>query len=120
MSGTYAIDGVPFILSPTDGGWNGRDVIGIDGNGHPIYPSLRSYSMHWGLAHPNDVKQFIDSYNLMGSTGTLSFDLPRWGDTDYNFHTYSGCTMEEPQVGKYFNGYITDVTIKILKIETTQ
>lgn len=117
-SGTYALNGTRFILQPTEGSWDSRDVQGIDGNGHPIYSALREFNVSWQLAHPNDVKQLIDAYNIVQNTGTVVFDLPKWGDADYIFYSYSGCTMREPVVGAYFNGYISDVKLTILKVRT--
>lgn len=117
-SGTYAINGVNFLLSPTDGRWENRDQIDFDGNGHPIYPAPRTFVLTWGLAAPSDVKQLIDTYNALGNTGTAVFDLPKWGASGYLFYSYSGCTMSEPQIGKYFNEHITDVSLQINKITT--
>ena len=115
-SGSFAVNGTRFLLQPTTAGWVDRDEIGIDGNGHPIYASNRQFIMKWGLAHPNDVKQLIDIYKILGSTGTAVFDLPEWGESDYIFESYTGCTMQEPKVGEYFNGYITDVSLFLIKV----
>lgn len=117
-SGSHAINGTNFLLQPTDHGWEGRNELGTDGNGHPIYPAVRQYELFWGLAHPNDVKQLIDAYNTVQNTGTVAFDLPEYGASDYIFKTYSGCTMREPQLGKYFEGHIKDVRLTILLVRT--
>lgn len=117
-SGTYAINSTRFILQPTEGEWDSREILGVDGNGHPIYPAVREFHITWGLAHPNDVKQLIDTYNALGNTGTAVFDLPKWGDADYIFYSYSGCTMREPEVGAYFNGYISNVRLTLMKVRT--
>ena len=117
-SGSYAVNGTRFLLQPTTAGWMDRDVLGLDGNGHPVYPAPREFEIKWGLAHPADVEQIINAYKSSGNTGTVSFDLPQWGASDYIFNTYSGCTMQEPTVGEYFNGYITNVSMRILLIQT--
>ena len=54
--------------------------------------------------------------NPLGNTGTAIFDLPQWGAPDYMYYGYSGCTMQEPTVGDYFNGWITDVRLIIMKV----
>lgn len=118
VSGSYALNGTRFILQPTEGHWDARDNLGTDGGGHPIYPSTRKFEINWGLAAPSDVKQILDAYNSVSNTGTIVFDLPKWGDTDYTFYSYSGCTMQEPEVGAYFNGFITDVRLVINKVRT--
>ena len=118
-SGTYGVDGVDFILQPTKGKWGTRKELGIDGNGHPIYPSTREFELTWGLMPTNAAKQLIDKYNAVSSTGTATFDLPEYGNLDYKFKSYSGTTMFELEVGEYFQGYITDVTLKINNIRNT-
>lgn len=117
-SGSYAVNGTNLLLSPTEAGWGNRRELGLDGNGHPIYPAVRQFEMSWGLAHPNDVKQILDAYAIVSNTGTAAFDLPQWGASDYLFTTYSGCTMREPQVGNYFEGYFKDVKLSILLVRT--
>lgn len=117
-SGSYAVNGTRFLLQPTTAKPSARTILGIDGGGHPIYPSVREFEIHWELAHPNDVKQLIDAFDTVSNTGTITFDLPEWGADDYKFVRYSGCTMQEPTVGDYFNGYITDVRLIIMKVNT--
>lgn len=117
-SGAYAVNETRFLLQPTTAKPSARTILGIDGGGHPIYPSVREFEIHWELAHPNDVKQLIDAFDTVSNTGTITFDLPEWGADDYKFVRYSGCTMQEPTVGDYFNGYITDVRLIIMKVNT--
>ena len=117
-SGTYAVNGTDFLLSPTEGGWSTRNELGVDGGGHPVYSAVRQFELSWGLASPADVAQLIGAWELCASTGTVAFDLPQWGASEYIFKTYSGCTMREPEIGKYFNEYIKDVKVVILGIET--
>jgi len=118
-SGTFGINGTDFILPPSTAAWGTRDTLGIDGNGHPIYPALRTFEMMWELASPSDVKQLIDTYNSVSNTGTVVFDLPKWGDANYIFYSYSGCVLREAETGVYFNEYITDVRVIIDKVRTT-
>lgn len=118
FSGSYAINGTSLLLSPTKAGWGSRNEIGIDGGGHPVYPAVRQFELSWGLAHPNDVKQILDAWQVVSNTGTVSFDLPEWGASGYKFKTYSGCTMREPTVGNYFEEYIEDVKLTVLLVRT--
>lgn len=117
-SGSFAVNGTNFLLQPTKAGWGNRQELGVDGNGHPIYPAVRQFDFEWGLAHPNDVKQLLDAWETVSNTGTVSFDLPQWKASGYQFITYSGCTMREPQVGQYFEGYIENVKLTILLVRT--
>ena len=115
-SGSFGVNGINFILQPSVSKWGNRDELGIDGNGHPIYAAFREYELTWALAHPSDVKQLIDVYNTLGNTGTAAFDLPQWGADDWYFASYSGCTINEPKVGQWFNGYYTNVKLTVMKV----
>lgn len=118
LSGSYAFNDVNFTLQPTTGKWTDRTNYGIDGGGHPIYSSIRSFELVWQLISPSDAKQIIDAYNTVSNTGTVVVCLPRWGDLNYTFFNYSGCTLQEPEVGTYFNGFIQDVRLLILSVRT--
>jgi len=118
-SGTYAFDGTTLLLQPTKGKWGTRKEYGIDGNGHPIYPSVREFEFTWGLMGTDAAKQLIDKYKAVSSTGTFSVDLPEYGNVGFVFKTYTGATMLEPEVGEYFQGYITDVKLTVTNIRNT-
>lgn len=118
FSGSYAVGNVNFTLQPTKGNWEGRGNLGFDGNGHPIYPSVRSFEIQWDLIHPTDAKQLIDSYNTISNTGTLVFDLPEYGNANYLFKSYSGCTIQEPTFGDYFQGYLMNGKLTINRVRT--
>lgn len=116
-TGTYAINGTNFSLPPSKGKWMQRDSLGLDGNNRPIYPSIREYEMTWELMPISDLKQIIDA-SLMSVTGTVVADLPKWGDTDFTFYSYSGTVFREPEVGEYFVDHVTDVRLMIGNIRT--
>jgi hypothetical protein len=117
-SGTYALNNVDLQLQPTTGKWTGKGDYGIDGGGHPVYSAFQNFELTWNLISTQDAKQIIDAYNLVGSTGTVISCLPEWGALDYVFKNYSGTTLREPEVGEYFEGYITSVSMTILNIRT--
>lgn len=118
ISGTYAINSTPFELTPSTFRWIKRSETGVDGNGHPVYPAVRDAEIKWGLISVNDLKQIIDAYEDVQNTGTVSWDLPGYGTSAYTFKTYSGTTMEEPEMGEYFAKYVTDVSLIIHNIRT--
>lgn len=117
-SGSYAINGTELQLPPTTGKWSDRNSLGIDGNAHPIYSAVRQFVLSWGLMSPSEVQQINNFYLSAGNTGTVVVDLPKWGNSTYSFYSYSGCTLNEPEVGEYFCGYITDVTLVVNKVRT--
>lgn len=117
-SGSYAVNGVSFTQSPTSGKWSTRTNYGTDGAGHPIYPAKRDFELEWNVIPISDLYQIINAYNVVGNTGTAVVDLPHWGASSYTFKSYSGTTMQEPEVGEYFVEYATDVRLLITNIRT--
>ena len=116
ITGSYAINGTPFSLSPTQGQWGSKDSIGIDGSGHPIYQPFTDFTVTWGYLTPSEFKQINDQFEIVASTGTAVVDLPKWGDADYSFFSYSGTILNRPTVGEYFEGYFSNVTLLITRI----
>jgi hypothetical protein len=115
-SGTFAVFGTN-ISQPTSGRWSQRSQIGTDGNNKPVYPTVRDFEMAWNLMPTSELKTIID-YSLASQTGTLVVDLPKWGDANYIFYSYSGTVSEEPSVGEYFSGYVLDVKWNLTNIRT--
>jgi len=115
-SGTYAFNGTDLILSPTEGKWEPKATIGRDGEGRPIYPALGDFTMSWGLMSTSEFKQLNDMYEYVSNTGTVVSDLPKWGDNDYLFYSYSGTLLNRPTVGAYFVGYVSDVQLVVTSI----
>lgn len=116
LSGTYAFNGVDLQLEPTEGRWIERPALGMDGNGHPIYPRTRSFELSWQLISPADLNQIRTSYDSVSNTGTIAVDLPQWNAADYRFARYSGAILSEPTVGAYFNEYVSDIRLLITNI----
>lgn len=101
---------------PTEAGWVNRELIGISGNGRPTYPAVREFEMTWEYMDMDAFAQIQSVYNSIQSTGTVVVDLPKWGTTPYQFYSYSGCTIKEPEVGKFFEQHVNNVSLMILKV----
>lgn len=117
-SGTYAFNGTTLSLQPSSGKWNMRMALGIDGAGHPIYPLVREFELVWDLIGVDDLQAIQNAYYAVGNTGTVVVDLPKYGDSQYNFYSYSGCTLQEPEYDSYFERYVTNVRLLVLNIRT--
>ena len=115
-SGSYGVNGIKLTLQPSQGVWEGLDIIGFDGDGRPIYPSVGEFTLSWGLMSTSELKQINDIYLSVSNTGTVVTELPKWGDTDYLYYAYSGTIVDRPTVGEYFMGYVTNVALVIGKI----
>lgn len=118
-SGSFAIQGTDFLLQPTSTRWVDRNELGFDGGAHPVYPSVREFEMSWQLISMSDLSQIIGFYNSVQNTGTVSVDLPTWNGSSYSFQRYSGCTLGEPSVGNFFNGYVQEIRLLIYNITNT-
>lgn len=112
----YAINGTSLTAQPESGEWKDRESIGIDGNGRPIYPGPREFEMKWGLISISDWQQLRTFFQAVGATGTVVASLPQYGASSWTFYSYSGCVLKEPQVGQYFEEYITDARLIVSKI----
>lgn len=117
-SGTYAFNGTNLTLPPSQGKWSDRDILGLDGNGRPIYPSVREFTMTWELMDVTSLQQLINAQLSVANTGSSVVDLPKWGASAYLFDSYSGCFINEVVVGQYFAEHVESVNLLITNIRT--
>lgn len=117
-SGTYAFNGTPLTLQPTEGRWIDRESYGVDGFGHPIYPAVRQFEMTFVLASISDFNQLLLAYNAVAHTGTVVVDLPQYDAQAYVFKSYTGCTLEEPYRDTFFNEYQQNIRLVVMNIRT--
>jgi len=117
-SGTYAVNTTEFLIKPMSGRWIDRLLIGLDGNGRAIYAPTRQFECRWELLTPTQFNQLQVWWTTIGQTGTVTADLPRYGDTTFNFFRYSGVYVQEPRQGSYFQEYEQDVTLLVVNIKT--
>jgi len=115
---SYKVNGIEFLLEPTSGGWVGRHAIGRDGVGHSVYPGVREYEMSWQLSFPSGTWQLQDFFEQVYVTGTAVVDLPRYNYPTYEFFSYSGCVINEPEFRTFFAENQTNVTLVISNIRT--
>ena len=114
----FKINGTSLTLQPSSHKWLGRDNLGADGLGHPMYPAVREYELRWDAMTPAEFAQVQGFYDFVSSTGTVVVDLPKYANSTYSFYTYSGCVLQEPSFGGYFEENLQDVTLLILNIRT--
>jgi hypothetical protein len=114
----FKFNNVLLSLQPTDHNWVGRNQYGISGDGHPIYPAVRQYQLKWSLSSASEFQEFLNAYNQVSVTGTLSVDLPEWNSATYQFRTYSGCSLTEPEFSNYYENYFQEVSLLVIGIRT--
>lgn len=115
---TYKINGELFVQQPTSGRWLPRPVLGIAGNGHAMYPGVREFEITWNVTSPSGTYQLQEWFNTVLATGTAVVDLPQYGRANYQFFSYSGCALREPEYSEYFAEHITNITLLITNIIT--
>jgi hypothetical protein len=116
----YQINSTGIPLEPEEGRWIPRKLLGVDGNGRAIYPATREFEIRWGLANPGEAWQWQEWFEGIGSTGTISADLPRYAWPTYEFRVYSGIYMQEPEFNRYFTENYLDVRVLLTNIITEE
>lgn len=115
--GSYKFNATGTFPNPTEARYIDRDEKGISGDGHAIYAAPRKFEMKWEFMTMDDYKIVQDFYNLIQSTGTFAATIPQYGQV-WNFYSYSGCTMREPQTSYFFETYVSNVILTIMGILT--
>jgi hypothetical protein len=114
---TFKINGVLLGLQPSEHNWIKRSQYGMDGGGHPVYPAMGQYQLSWEYMSDADFYQLVSAYNSHGVTGTAVVDLPQWGAPTYQFYSYSGVVIDEPEHSGYFENYYAGVRLLITSIK---
>jgi len=117
-SGSFGINGTDFDLQPTEHNWLERKAVDVSLSGHIVYVGKRQYRFRWDIMSPSEYNQLIGFYNLVGNTGTVVVDLPQFGNANYLFYSYTGCTLSEPYYGRYFAEYLEDVQMLVDNVAT--
>ncbi len=115
---SYTINGVTLSLQPTSGKWNNRELIGVDGNGHAVYSGMREFELQWGFMTFEQFREIQNLFESIGSTGTAVVQLPEYGALSWQFREYSGTVLQEPKAEQYFETYVSNVSMLIVKIKT--
>ena len=113
---TYKINGTELTLQPTNGKWLPKVLMGVDGNGHPIYSAMRDFQLTWQLISPADFNQILLFFNAVITTGSAVAELPKFNSSTYTFYAYTGCVLQEPELAEFFNEYLTNATMVITGI----
>lgn len=114
----YKINGTDITLQPTTGKWVDRREMGISGDGHAVYPSLREFELKWELISAADLNQLNTFFASIGVTGSAVVELPKWAAPTWTFYAYSGCILREPEVSEYFEEHTTSVKMLVVRIQT--
>lgn len=115
---TFKVNGTSLTLQPSEHNWVARESYGIDGGGHDVYPAVRQYEMRWDLMPAEDFNQLVNFYNSVSVTGTCVVDLPKWNDATYQFYSYSGCVLQEPQLTGFFEEHQVSASMMVVNIRT--
>lgn len=117
----YKINNVALTLQPSAGSWKPRDILGTDGNGHPVYPAVREFEMKWDLITEAEYYELQNMYDtLMLYTGSTTVTIPRYKPVSgvYTYDTYTGCIIYEPESADYFEMHRLTARMLIVNIRT--
>jgi len=103
------------ILQPTTGRWMPRRPDDISGEGRPIYPAIYQFQLRWQLMPINDYYDVRNEWEK-SITGTVVVELPDPEASSYVFREFSGCYLQQPLVGAYFQEHVTDVVLMVTNI----
>jgi hypothetical protein len=117
---TYKINNVALTLQPSSGAWKARDIIGTDGNGHPVYPAVRQFEMKWDLITESEYYQLQNFYDTLVITGSTTVEIPRYKPVSgvYTFDVYTGCIIHEPEASEFFEMHRLTARMLIVNIRT--
>jgi hypothetical protein len=116
VTGSYNFDhhGLPTL--PTQAHWVPLEQLDVDGNGHPIYPTVHEFELQWSAMWIADFDALVHLCENMTSTGTVVSTLPEYHANDYQYFNYSGTILQLPKPGQYFEGYILNTTMVISNV----
>lgn len=115
------------IITPTQFTWLSRPVVDQQGDNRPIYAPVRQAQLRWQLEFYEEASILLATFNEMQASGTAVVRIPALPNftpypaatgTPYQFREYSGCTLSEPQLGAFFEGFPTEVLLVINNIFT--
>lgn len=116
-SGSFACNGTSLTLQPSGGQWLERESFGIAGDAKTVYSAVRQFEMQFQLLSPSDFNQFLGFYTSSAASPVV-MDLPQYDASAYQFKSYTGCSLREPVMGPYFNGYPSEVRLTVYGIRT--
>lgn len=108
---TYKINGTDLPVQPSDCAWSQRKALGLDGYNRTIYEPTYSFTMSFDGMSQADFDQLRDFWNTLNTATTLSVTIPQRDASTYTFKTYTGCVMDEPTTGNFFNSYQTGIRV---------
>lgn len=111
-----AFNGTVLTAQPSSHKWIPGDLIGEDGSGRGIYAAYNQYELKWDFLTPAEFNEIYNYFLAIGQTGTVVATLPQFNATEYQFYSYSGTVLRKPEVGEYFQNYLSDVKMLIVRI----
>ena len=118
MANDFKINGTSLTHQPTDHRWRERDLLGLTGDGKPLYPAFREYELEWDFLTATEFNELQTYFNSIGITGSAVVSLPQYASASYSFFPYTGCVIGEPSYDSYFEEYYGGVRLLVSRIRT--
>jgi hypothetical protein len=110
----YKINGVQ-LRKPTEGRWTNKKEQGHTGDGKPVYGAYRNFELTWDFLMPSEFGLIESAFLFSQNSGSVVVELPKYAD-EFVAREYSGCYLNSPEVGEYFEGYYSDVVLVVTKV----
>jgi len=104
------------IPDPQSTRWDPRRPLGVAGDGHEVYPEVRSFQMRWSLLPLDDLKTLYDVF-AGATSGTSVVELPDPFAGSWTFREFSGVIITEPTFADYFEEHVTNVVLVLTNIQ---
>ncbi len=115
----YKLNGQALDPRPTQGQWQPRRELGLNGQNQMLYAPTRQYALSWDSLSFTEFNALYAFYQAVASSGSVTADLPVFPGTTYDtFTTYSDCKLDEPKFGAFNQGQYTGVQLIIRNIVT--
>lgn len=108
-----------FTVTPTDFRYLPRRPIGLQGDGRPIYPGIRSAQLRWDIKSYAEWSNLQVSFEQFQSQGTAVVNIPAFptgSNQSYGFTEYSGVYLSEPLTDVNFAEHPTNLVLVISNI----
>lgn len=118
-TGSFGINGIEFLIQPSEFKFVPRNTLAIDGAGHPIFPAVREGEFDWDIIDQPTWQQLQGFYNSVQNTGTCVVNIPQFANGSFSMAPVSGCTLGEPEMsGDFltFEGYLVKMKLVVMNI----
>lgn len=111
----YKVNGVQ-LRKPTTARWLEKKGYGSSGVGNSIYGGYRDFELKWDFLTHSEFQTIESAFKFSQNSGSVVVELPYFAGNSFVAREYSGCYLTCPELGDYFEGYYSGVTLVVKKV----